>query len=324
MAALGLGLSACGLAYVFRDIVFGEAELSSRLEEILGAFETRTRIAPLVSSILLYWLGVIVIRSLLVRHLLSRVGRLGLGKTYRHICIGFLANNVLPFRAGEFARSAAISRGSSVSFVSVVGSLALERMLDMTMLLFIAVGALQVAPLPTSVRNGAMGLGGLLAVAFVVMIILSRRERRTVSPDPSRKIRTFISNLWARFSDGFLAMGSIRGVITAVGLSFSIWALALVVVTMRLAAFDLPFSLASGLVVLTSVGFGVAVPSAPGYLGVYHAAVVFALELTGVETSVAVSFGWFSWLIDVGISSVTGAVSLSIEGLKLGDLKREG
>jgi len=321
MALLGLGLSACGLAYVFRDILFGDAQLASRLAEILESFRTRTRIGPLLASVAIYWLLVILLRSLLVKHLLSKVSPLKVSKTYRHICIGFLANNVLPFRAGEMARSAAISKGSGVSFASVVGGLAVERMLDMTMLVLIALGALQVAPLPSSVRNGAIILGGILVVGFAVMILLSRRKREIAPPDPSRKIRSFVWNQWVRFSRGFSAMGSARGILMAVALAFLLWALALVVITMRLWAFDLPVSLGSGLVLLTSVGFGVAVPSAPGYLGVYHAAVAFALELMGVETGVAVAFGWFSWFIDVGISSVTGAVSLSVEGLKLGELK---
>ena len=170
MALLGLGLSACGLAYVFRDILFGDAQLASRLSEIVGSFQTRARILPLLASVAIYWMLLIVLRSILVKHLLSKVASISVSRTYRHICIGFLANNVFPFRAGEMARSAAISKGSGIPFASVVGGLAVERMLDMAMLVLIALGALQVAPLPSSVRNVAIVLGAVLAVGFAVLI----------------------------------------------------------------------------------------------------------------------------------------------------------
>ncbi len=324
MGVIGLSLSACGLAYVFRDIIFGDAEFSARMAEMFGTMQDKIRVVPLLGSIAIYWMIVVVIRSFLVRHLLSPVGNLRIPQAYRYICIGFLANNVLPFRAGEMARSAAITRGSGISFPSVVGGLALERMLDMTMVVFIALAALQMAPLTDAVRTLALTMGGALLVAFVVMVILSRKKRTLRPPDPSRRLRTFVWNLWVRFSAGFGTMGSLRGMLVAIALSMAIWAAVLGAITLRLAAFDLPASLPYGLVLLTSLGFGLAVPSAPGYLGVYHAAVAFSLELMGIPTTMAVAFGWFSWFIDIGISSLTGAISLSVEGLKLGDLKTGG
>ena len=46
----------------------------------------------------------------------------------------------------------------------------------------------------------------------------------------------------------------------------------------------------AGWVVLTFVGFGVTIPSAPGYIGVFHAAAVLALSLFGVTQAAAVGY----------------------------------
>ncbi len=333
-ALLGITLSACGLAYVFRDIIFGNVTIGEHFKELIASTD-RIEILPMLGSVAVYWLCLIVLRSLLVRHLLKPVGDLRWTQAYRYICIGFLANNVLPLRAGEVARSAAIHKGANLSFPSVVGSLALERMLDMAILTVIALAAIQVTPLPGSVRTASIFLSVLLGIGFVALIVLARRRRGEEQPkkgaeeqnhcssaSKDRGLRTRLRNIWIRFSSGFGALKDTRGTLIAVGLSICIWAAALATMMLRLEAFGLPSSLSFGLVLLTCIGFGVAVPSAPGYLGVYHAAIMFALvEGFDVEPVIAVAFSWFSWLLDVGVSSVTGAVSLSIEGLKLGELK---
>jgi uncharacterized protein (TIRG00374 family) len=320
-ALLGISLSVCGLAYVFRDIIFGNVSVGEHFKELFASTD-RIEILPMLGSVALYWLCLIVLRSLLVRHLLKSVGDLRWVQAYRYICIGFLANNVLPLRAGEVARSAAIHKGANLSFPSVVGSLAVERMLDMTLLAVIALAAIQVAPLPGSVRTVSIFLSVLLGIGFITLIILARRRRGEEQPKKDRGLRTRLRNIWIRFSAGFGALKDTRGTLIAVGLSICIWAVALATMMLRLEAFGLPSSLSFGLVLLTCIGFGVAVPSAPGYVGVYHAAIMFALvEGFGVEPVIAVAFSWFSWLLDVGVSSVTGAISLSIEGLKLGELK---
>ena len=108
----------------------------------------------------------------------------------------------------------------------------------------------------------------------------------------------------------------------AAALAVGIWGMAVATFLLRLASFDLAPSLPLVLVVLTSLGFGVAVPSAPGFVGVYHAAVTFALELFGYKHEVAVAFGLYSWIVDIGMGSAFGAIGLSIEGLGLRDLRR--
>jgi hypothetical protein len=42
--------------------------------------------------------------------------------------------------------------------------------------------------------------------------------------------------------------------------------------------------------VLTVVGFGISIPSAPGYIGVWHAAAVLALSIFGVSQATAVGY----------------------------------
>lgn len=313
MAVIGVALSAAGLWYVFRGV---------SAENLLGMVG-RIRVGPLIGSVAAYWCGLVLLRAILVRHLLRSVGPLTVVQAYRYICIGFLANNVLPFRAGDMARAAAISHGTGIRFPSVVGGLALERMLDLVMVAIIGLIAIQVAPLPRSVQLVALISAVVLVLALAAVTLIARRTWSEKEGDGDGRGKTFLWNLWVRFSAGFGALGTARGLLLAAVLAVGLWSMAVVTFLFRLSAFDLAPSLPLVLVVLTSLGFGVAVPSAPGFVGVYHAAVTFALELFGYKHEVAVGFGLFSWIIDIGVGSTLGAIGLSIEGLGLKDLRRK-
>jgi hypothetical protein len=101
---------------------------------------------------------------------------------------------------------------------------------------------------------------------------------------------------------------------------------------LRFQAFGLPpagFAAASivpmVLLVTAAVSGGVALPSLPAFLGVYHAAVVFALnQVFGVPKEEALGFAIFSHAMDISLGSLAGAIGLSMEGMSLADLRSGG
>jgi glycosyltransferase 2 family protein len=312
LPVLGVALSAAGLGYVYRDFAVDSFVAST----------SSLRVLPLLGTLVAYWLGVVLLRSFLVRHLLRPVGRVPAVAAYRYICIGFLANNVLPFRAGEMARSAAIHRGTGLRFSSIVGGLALERLLDMGMVAVIAFLTLRFAPLPAAVQTAALFTAVLVVAALVAVVLLARRTWREREATGRGRLWALAWNTWVRFSAGLATMARPQAFAAAILLIAGVWACALVAMFFRLEALGIAATPTMALTLLTCLGFGVAIPSAPGYVGVYHAAAAFALELNGVDHATAGAFALFSWLLDVGVSSTMGAVSLSIEGLRLKDLKQ--
>ena len=57
-----------------------------------------------------------------------------------------------------------------------------------------------------------------------------------------------------------------------------------------LLAMDLHLPFIAGWAVLAFVGLGISIPSAPGYVGVFHAAAALAVGLFGVSQSAAVGY----------------------------------
>jgi hypothetical protein len=313
VAAVGFLLSGITLWLVFRDI---------DVQKLLTMTD-RVRFLPLLGALALYWGFMVLIRAAFIGYLLKPLGRIGLNKAYRYICIGYLANNVLPFRMGEVVRIGGIAGVSGIRFPSVVGSLAIERLLDMSMMIVLLVVATQVAPLPAGVRTGIMATGSLLVAAVIVFAFLARRDLREIQQPKKNRFKTLIWNLFVRFTVGLKRFGTSREILIAVGFSAVIWGFAIAVIMFRLMAFDLEPSLPVGLVLLASIAFGVSLPSAPGYVGVYHAFAAGALILFGVDEEVAVGFAIFSHAADIIPSVVFGIVSMVLEGLGWADLKRK-
>lgn len=313
IAIFGVLLSAGGLFYAFHGVKFSELwDSTSRIQWI-----------PLLLSILVYWGGVVVARAFLVQYLMRHFGSLKWIRAYRCLGIGFLANNSLPFRMGDLARSAAISKGAQIPFSTVVGGLAVERILDLAMVALIGFAALQVAPLPGEVRTFVTISGIVLGIGFFVLIIVARSSKEKNILGKS-KLGRFIWSLWLKFSAGFNALENFRGVGVVIFLGMSVWACVLGSFTLKLNAFGLEGNLSNSLVLATCLGAGVALPSAPGYVGVYHAAAAFAVSSFGVDPVIAAAFGLFSWVIDIICGNIAGMLGMIFEGMTFSDLKRAG
>ena len=140
------------------------------------------------------------VRTIRWRYLLRIEGEaLPFGPLWHATAIGFMANNVLPARAGEFVRPFAVHRLTGTRFTTAFASIAVERILDgMTLVALLVVAMLAADFDPgtsvggVTVQRLAIGtgllFGGLFVVAAIVvrwpdlMLTLAHRALRTLLP----------------------------------------------------------------------------------------------------------------------------------------------
>ena len=86
--------------------------------------------------------------------------KLPLGPLWRSMAIGMMVNNVVPLRAGEFARAFALTREvPAVSFSTALASLVVDRVFDaIVVLLLLAVGVVVAATSPPATTIGGYSL----------------------------------------------------------------------------------------------------------------------------------------------------------------------
>lgn len=249
------------------------------------------------------------LRALRWRHLTDPIRPIGTGPLFRATSIGFMANNIYPARAGEFVRAWYLGRETGADAAALLATVILERVIDTVAFLPIiaAVAAIVGMSSPALRRAFAVGVpmlivAALLPLALVVALRLApdfviRLSRILGERFLPRNVMARGEELLRRFADG---LGSLSGGVHLLWIafhSFSIWMVVSVVpffVGLYAMGIDLGSTvrnLEASYAMLAFVGLAVALPSVPGFFGLYHGGCTMALAVFGVPKDEAVALG---------------------------------
>lgn len=257
---------------------------------------------------------------------------------WRATAIGFMANNILPARAGELVRSFAATRLVGVPFTTALASVAVERIFDGVVIGFLFALALMAPDFPAGATIGStnlsllasvmvLGFGGVLAVCVALV-----RNRAYVLPWlegllhrllPER-VAAATARITHHVADGLGVLHSVRDAVRVLVWSFAVWGMNLVAFIVGYRAFDLGhLPVESALLLQGVVAFGVAVPQAPGFFGGFELLTRLSLEFYGVPGDRALSYGFgihIGWFTPI---TLIGLWYLARAGLSLRDLRGE-
>ncbi|MFN8564229.1 MAG: lysylphosphatidylglycerol synthase transmembrane domain-containing protein, partial [Anaerolineae bacterium] len=95
--------------------------------------------------------------------------------------VSYLVNGVLPLRIGELARAyLAAQVRPPVPILKSVGTIVVERLIDVLAVLIILALALSAGPLPEELRSAALVFAPLVVVGFAFLILLARQRERAL------------------------------------------------------------------------------------------------------------------------------------------------
>jgi len=249
--------------------------------------------------------------------------------------IGFMANNLLPARAGEFARAYAARQLCATRFSTAFASIAVERIMDGIALVAIMVVGIWAGEFAPGTAIGGMTLGGvakgagllfgmMLAVALVVVHWPSparRLVRRIADRLPSERWAALV----VAFADGLLggldALRSPKRSAAVILWSFAVWLVTASSFWLAFHAFHIDVPWSAAFLLQGLIGFGVAIPSAPGFAGTFEAATKVALALYAIDSTQAVSYALGYHASTFLPITLLGLWSLSTARLHLRDLQ---
>lgn len=248
--------------------------------------------------------------------------------------IGFMANNLLPARAGEVARAYVASRQLPVRFSTALGSIAVERVFDALVMLGLMAVAIAAPSFPAhAVVNGrslstiaasaAALFAVLLILAFVAvhrpapwLALLGRISRRLLPARAAERVLHGAEGLL----EGLAVLKSPGRFAGVVFWSLVLWLKNAAAFAICFRAFGLDVPVEAALLLQGIIGFGVAVPSTPSFIGVFEAATLLTLQLYGVNSSLAVSYALTYHLTTFLPITLLGLWSLSRLHIRLRDL----
>ncbi len=283
----------------------------------------------LIPALAVYFLGVWM-RAVRWRVLLRSIKPISSGALFRTVSIGYMANDVLPFRAGELVRAYVLGAQENVSKASALTTILVERVFDgLTMLTFIVVATFWLNFGDPTLATRLRLVSALFVVAIVALAILAGMPHRVerladffLRRLPSESLRTRAARLTRAFLQG---LGTLRSPVD----SFTVYALSILAWFCEAGVFvlvALGFSITQPIAVyLLTVAFSNLVtvaPSTPGYVGVFDAPIVYTLTLFGVNQSLATSYTLVLHTVLYLPITLLGFYYLWRAGLSLGQMTR--
>lgn len=220
--------------------------------------------------------------------------------------IGFMANNLIPLRVGEFARAFALARQERISMVASMGSIVVERLFDAIFIftfLFLSPllpgfpqGRVDANLQETLARATIIVLPAFLFVSF--SFVLWPRQSVTLFEKtagrllPERLRRPVVDALEA-FVAGFSSLKSPRLITVGLFQTCVHWGVNALVFYCGCLAFGITPSLAGALFLQSVLALAVSIPQAPGFIGVWQLAASAVLQpIFGAEPERALAFGF--------------------------------
>jgi uncharacterized protein (TIRG00374 family) len=317
----GVGVSALCVWLSMKDVHVSEVLAALRGANGFGF------VAVMGLTLFGFWL-----RAVRWRYFIDAGRPLAIRSLFSATMIGFMANNVLPFRLGEFVRPWALARHERLSKTTLLATIVVERAVDMLTLLGIFGVTMLVHPIAEStdagrlVQWGARLLVGLCVVLTVFVVAIERNRRlaqalvRFVSNPLPGEARARVTDMLERFIEGlglFRDLGRLSIVFSLSFAMFLCFACALAVSLWSL-GIELPWY--AGLVMLVITAIGIMVPAAPGYIGTLNIACTAGLALFGVGKVQSVPFSWFYFFSQWLPITTVGLICLNREGLSLRSL----
>jgi uncharacterized protein (TIRG00374 family) len=322
--AVGILLTAACLYIAFKDVHWSDAVQSAK----------RANYALLALSAIVATM-MFPLRARRWRTILDPiVPKLPFGPLWRSTAIGIMVNNVLPARAGEFARAYALTREvPAISFPVSLASLVVDRVFDAIVVFLLLVVAIASPGFPAGATIKGQSIGhiamvfALVPLVLLVVLYLLAAYPRTlirafelVARRVSTTLETRGSEMLHRFAEG-LSVLKAPGHFIAVFL----WALALWLVqplafwiALRAFGIDVPWS--ATLLVQALTVIGVALPSSPGYFGLFEAGAIIALKLYGVDQTPAATWALVYHVVSLIPITLIGAYYFFRAGISVSDI----
>jgi len=318
---LGVGVSALCVWLSMKDVNLGEVLAALRGANRFGF------VLVMAVTLLGFWL-----RAVRWRWFIDAGRPLAIPSLFSATMIGFMANNVLPFRLGEFVRPWALARRERLSKTTLLATIVVERAVDMLTLLGIFGVTMVVHPIAENTDAGRLVQWGarlliFLCVGLTLFVVAIERNRGLAQALVRFATRPLpgaagerVGLVLERFIEGLGLFRDLGRLALVFALSFAMFlcfACALAISLWSL-GIDLPWY--AGLVMLVITAIGIMVPAAPGYIGTLNIACVAGLALFGVGKELAVPFSWFYFVSQWLPITAVGLFYLNREGLSLKSL----
>jgi glycosyltransferase 2 family protein len=315
--AIALGLAGVLLYYSLRGIDW---------HQVWSILET-TRL-NYVGLMLIVTTGSLFLRAVRWRVLLQAGGPVHMSTAFWATCAGYFGNNFLPARAGELVRTIMVDSEAGLGRTFVLTTALSERMVDAITLVFIS----SLVLLTLSVRPGwyataakpfaIIGICGVVGIAILPKLERLWHYLLDRTPVPER-FRGKLKHILEQILFGLRSFHDRRRLVAFLGLSAVIWFMDAIGFILAARSLDISLTLSMSFLLITGLGLGSALPSTPGYVGIYQFVAVTVLMPFGFSRVSVIAYTLLLQVLQYLSTAIWGLFALlRFRKLKKGTMGR--
>lgn len=314
----GLVISLVFLWFAFRNL--NPAEVWQQIQQV--------NVGWLLVGALVYFVAVTII-SLRWRFLLLSTQSVSLRILIPLVLVGYMGNNLYPFRSGEILRVILLQRNTGIPVARAATTVFVERVFDgLVMLTFIAVALLFVDIQAVEIQRIASVATPIFLGAVLVFFVLASRPNllRQLLHITGRilpgRIHTIVMRLGEEVIEGLQALRSPANLAGAVVCSYGSWMVEAVVYWIVSFAFGLEVGYPVMLLTVGVVNLAGLIPASPGQIGVFEFFVSLVLLAVGVPSAEAHAYSLVVHVVIWLPVTLAGFAFLVRQGLGWGAITR--
>ncbi len=343
----GVVISAIALYFAFKNVPLAE------LLKYLASINYLWVLPAVLISIFSF-----VLRAVRWRIILATTRKISIRGAIHPMMIGFMINCVLPGRLGEVARPVILQKEEKIPFGTGMATVVAERVFDISLLILlfiITVGGLKIDP-ALSIAFGKYQLnretlqaifGGMLMLGVVLIVgiaLFSMSRVRKIIYDIVRftpalfffagqrfkesyrkKICEPLISILKNIAQGFTLIRYPKKILLCFVYSLLIWGLqafSYYLISLGSPGINLTYYEITAVMVI--ICFFIALPSAPGWWGLWEAGGVFALSLFGISAKDAAGYTLANHAIQVIPVIIAGFASAMILSVNIRQMSYAG
>lgn len=278
---------------------------------------------------LAFYLSSFFFRTLRWKVMLSPVKDIRRRSLFSYIVMGYMANNLLPARLGEFVRAYVTGKRENMSRSSAFASIVLERLFDgltiiMILILLMLTNEMNRPWLNYMAWAGALiflsGLAFLFALAYQHERVLALTAR-LVAYLPDR-IEQKIMHILRRFVTGLKLLHAPVDFFVSISISFLVWGCEVMVYYVYLLAFGIDVPFTAPLLALVVVNLSSLIPSSPGFIGVFQYACIKSLAVFGIGATTALTWSVAVHSTQIIPITILGLFLMARMGFSMGEISK--
>ncbi len=311
----GILISAAALFIVLRMIRWQD------LKQALASFN------PLYVGIAV----VLTILFLITRGFASRTlleDRVSFKQAFLTINIGYLLNNLFPLRAGELGRAVILGQSSGLGPMHVLSTIVIERAFDLAIAAGLLLSTLPLALGMAQARPVAIVILILMIAMLAVLFLMARNQElvhRWAGWVGKRipLVQKYLVPQMDALLRGLAVLVQPKRFLVALWWVVASWIIAVVEYYVMLLSLNPNPPFWWGAFVDSVLALGIAVPSAPGAVGVFEAAMVGALTILKFTPEQGLAYAVILHFMQWILTAAFGIYGLASQGQSIGSYFHE-